>query len=92
MRSFVETHWGDLVALLVLSAGIVLVAFGPHEKAQQLGEALSAAALIGLRLRATSPPGGANGERKNSARTSPSEGNRTAETPSKREAVPESTP
>jgi hypothetical protein len=50
---FVESHWGDLVALLVLCAGIGLVVFGPHEKAQHLGEALSAAALVGLKLRAT---------------------------------------
>jgi hypothetical protein len=48
---FIEVHWGDLVSLLVLCAGIALVVFGPHEKAQHLGEALSAAALVGLKLR-----------------------------------------
>jgi len=92
MRSFVENHWGDLVSLLVLTAGIALVAFGSHEKAQQLGEALSAASLIGLKLRATSPPSSANGERKNSPGKPSSGVEQMAESPSKSEATPGSTP
>jgi hypothetical protein len=65
MNCFVETHWGDLVALAVLAVGVILVVFGPHERALHLGEALTAAALVGLKLRSASP---ANGSGDNKAR------------------------
>lgn len=60
MRHFVESHWGDLVALLLLGLGIALVVFGPQERAQNLGEALAAAALVGLKLRRG--PAGSDGD------------------------------
>jgi hypothetical protein len=60
-RDWVDSHWGDLVALLLLALGILLVVFAAEDsRAVHLGEALVLAAVATLKLN-TSRKNGAGG-------------------------------
>lgn len=52
MREFLETHWGDLVALLVLYTGITLAVLVPDS---HIGESLALAGMAALKLRSGVP-------------------------------------
>ncbi len=52
MREFLETHWGDLVALLVLYTGIALAVLVPDS---HMGESLALAGMAALKLRTGVP-------------------------------------
>ncbi|MCL6566122.1 MAG: hypothetical protein K6U09_06835 [Acidobacteriia bacterium] len=52
MREFLETHWGDLVALLVLYTGIALAVLVPDS---HMGESLALAGMAALKLRTAVP-------------------------------------
>jgi hypothetical protein len=52
MREFIETHWGDLVALLVLYTGIFLAVLIPSS---HIGESLALAGMAALKLRTGVP-------------------------------------
>jgi hypothetical protein len=61
-RDWVDTHWGDVVALGILLLGVSLVVWGPQNtRAENLGEALVLAAIAALKLK-TIPKNG-NGEK-----------------------------
>ena len=55
LREFIESHWGDLVGLLLLYTGIGIVLWGACTPAAQmvshLGESLVLAAMGVLKLR-----------------------------------------
>ena len=48
VREFVESHWGDLIALLVLYTGIAMGILFPQS---HLGESLVLAGMAALKLR-----------------------------------------
>jgi hypothetical protein len=48
MRDFIESHWGDLIALLVLYTGIAMVVLFPSS---HMGESLALAGMAALKLR-----------------------------------------
>ncbi len=52
MREFLETHWGDLVALFVLYTGIFLAVLIPSS---HIGESLALAGMAALKLRTGVP-------------------------------------
>ncbi len=48
MREFIECHWGDLIALLVLYTGIAMAMLFPES---HMGESLALAGMAALKLR-----------------------------------------
>lgn len=53
-RDWVDSHWGDLVALGILLLGVGLVIWSAEQsRPQQLGEALVLAAVAALKLNTT---------------------------------------
>ncbi len=60
MREFIETHWGDLIGLLLLYTGIGIALWAACVPAAQiashLGESLVLAAMGILKLRGNSGP------------------------------------
>jgi hypothetical protein len=65
MRAFIESHWGDLIGLLLLYTGVSLVLWatcaGAAEPAKHLGESLVLAAMGVLKLRGERGPASAAG-------------------------------
>jgi hypothetical protein len=58
-QDFIHQKWGDLCALLLISAGVALSVWTNQPA---LGHDLVAAGLLGLKMTKTSAPNGANGQ------------------------------
>jgi hypothetical protein len=60
VSEFVERHYGDMVAILMIVAGGVILTIGKDQVSRSFGERLSGAGLMALKLTSTWLPKGVN--------------------------------